>query len=343
MKKKAPIKISLLGLDNAGKTTILHVLSKTYNFEEEVKELAPTIQIKYHKRVLFDQALVFWDFGGQERFRAAYLNDPFYFLGLNALIFVIDIQDEMRFPIAIDYLSKILDILQKDTEWIERKEPIHICFSKVDFNLISENRIDYESRMNMLEELICRSFVGQKFKFYATSIYNLYSIVHLVSHSVQSYLKFTPEILHLFEDLQKSLGFTKALVYDHTGIVIAESDNTPVTYSSMDNTIHTIIGHHLRIFRQLEENDMHVKQTWDTDGTNSIFNIQFCLYDPIPLTSEKKETIENIKKERELINPYYQNYYFSLFIPKEKQKEGEKIIPDVVHSIRSILKKQFEL
>ena len=51
------------------------------------------------------------DFGGQDVYRKEYLEDKTKFKGTNLLVFVIDIQDEDKFPIAKKYLDDLWKII----------------------------------------------------------------------------------------------------------------------------------------------------------------------------------------------------------------------------------------
>src|SRR4051812_10569255 len=93
-------RILLLGLDAAGKSTILYKLKLG-----SVVNTVPTIgfnveQIEY-KRL----KLTCWDVGGQQRIRPLWRH---YFSGTHALIFVIDSNDRDRIGEAADELNQVL-------------------------------------------------------------------------------------------------------------------------------------------------------------------------------------------------------------------------------------------
>ena len=92
----------MLGLDGAGKTTILYKLKLG-----SVESTTPTIgfnveQIQY-KNINF----TVWDIGGQDRLRPLWRH---YYNGVNAMIFVIDINDTTRYK---EMLEEVI-ILQAD-------------------------------------------------------------------------------------------------------------------------------------------------------------------------------------------------------------------------------------
>lgn len=88
--KKTPkeLRILLLGLDNAGKTSCLKKLS-----EEEISHIMPTQGFNIKSLQQDGFKLNVWDIGGQRAIRPYWQN---YFTNTDALIFVIDSTDKRR-------------------------------------------------------------------------------------------------------------------------------------------------------------------------------------------------------------------------------------------------------
>lgn len=94
-------KIVMLGLDGAGKTTILYKLKLN-----ETVSTIPTIgfnveTVKPTKRISF----TVWDVGGQELLRPLWRH---YFQGCDGLIYIVDSSDKDRIAGAKDELDWIL-------------------------------------------------------------------------------------------------------------------------------------------------------------------------------------------------------------------------------------------
>ena len=87
--KKKEIKILLLGLDNAGKTTMLKSL-----LGETVKNLPPTKGFNFQKINYKNTDFQIWDLGGQKSIRKFW--DNYYEQQNDALIYVIDSSDTSR-------------------------------------------------------------------------------------------------------------------------------------------------------------------------------------------------------------------------------------------------------
>lgn len=98
------MRILMLGLDNAGKTTILYKL-KLGKTSTTVPTVGFNVETVKHKNVSF----AVWDCGGQERIRPLWRH---YFTGTNALIYVVDSSDLNR----LDELKKELQRVINDKE-----------------------------------------------------------------------------------------------------------------------------------------------------------------------------------------------------------------------------------
>ena len=87
-------KIGYLGLDNAGKTSIITAITKRFGFEEEVSKLMPTRKIARDAFRFLGVEFVRLDFGGQSQYREEYLKYPSkYISGTDLIYYVIDAQD----------------------------------------------------------------------------------------------------------------------------------------------------------------------------------------------------------------------------------------------------------
>ncbi|XP_065656236.1 uncharacterized protein LOC124814351 isoform X3 [Hydra vulgaris] len=113
-------RILLLGLDAAGKTTILYKLKLNENVSTiptigfNVEEVTPV------KNVTFTM----WDVGGQEKIRPLWRH---YYQGAEGLVFVVDASDVLRIQEAREELFSVL----KD-EGIEKGIPAVILANKQD-------------------------------------------------------------------------------------------------------------------------------------------------------------------------------------------------------------------
>jgi len=100
-KNKKELRILLLGLDNAGKTTILKALAS-----EDVSHITPTQGFNIKSVASNGIQLNVWDIGGQKSIRPYWRN---YFENTDVLIYVIDSADRPRFEESGAQLSELLE------------------------------------------------------------------------------------------------------------------------------------------------------------------------------------------------------------------------------------------
>mmetsp|Transcript_17857 Transcript_17857/g.18620 ORF Transcript_17857/g.18620 Transcript_17857/m.18620 type:complete len:200 (-) Transcript_17857:88-687(-) len=94
-------KLIMLGLDAAGKTTILYQL----RLGENIHTL-PTIGFNVEVVKCGKVEMTMWDIGGQDKIRPLW---RYYFQNTNGIIFVIDSVDKARLSIARTELNNILE------------------------------------------------------------------------------------------------------------------------------------------------------------------------------------------------------------------------------------------
>uniref|UniRef100_A0A7S1AUY8 ADP-ribosylation factor-like protein 3 n=1 Tax=Noctiluca scintillans TaxID=2966 RepID=A0A7S1AUY8_NOCSC len=99
-KDEKEARILMLGLDNAGKTTVLKKLS-----EEDITHIMPTQGFNIKSLVHEGYKLNVWDIGGQRTIRPYWSN---YFESSDALIYVIDSADKRRLEESGSELQELL-------------------------------------------------------------------------------------------------------------------------------------------------------------------------------------------------------------------------------------------
>jgi len=94
------MRILMLGLDAAGKTTVLYKLKLG-----EVVTTIPTVGFNVEKVEYRNISFTVWDVGGQDKIRRLW---RYYFLGTQGLVFVVDSSDRDRVEDAREELTKVL-------------------------------------------------------------------------------------------------------------------------------------------------------------------------------------------------------------------------------------------
>ncbi len=97
---KNEMRILMIGLDSAGKTSILYKL-KLDEMVTTIPTLGFNVECVQHKNVKFTM----WDVGGQERIRSLWM---YYLHGTHGLVFVVDCNDRDRIAEARFEMQHIL-------------------------------------------------------------------------------------------------------------------------------------------------------------------------------------------------------------------------------------------
>ncbi|KAF9580701.1 ADP-ribosylation factor-like protein 8B, partial [Lunasporangiospora selenospora] len=98
------MELTLVGLQNSGKTTLVNVIA-TNAFSED---MIPTVGFNMRKVTKGNVTMKLWDIGGQPRFRSMWER---YCRGVNAIVFVIDAADHDKLDAARTELRN-LDLKQ---------------------------------------------------------------------------------------------------------------------------------------------------------------------------------------------------------------------------------------
>ncbi|KAH7912468.1 ADP-ribosylation factor-like protein 2 [Hygrophoropsis aurantiaca] len=101
--KEKEMRVLFLGLDNAGKTTILKKLSG-----EDIMKVSPTLGFNIKTFIHGKYTLNIWDVGGQRTLRPYWRN---YFEQTDAIVWVVDSGDRMRMQ---DCKEELHALLQED-------------------------------------------------------------------------------------------------------------------------------------------------------------------------------------------------------------------------------------
>jgi small GTP-binding protein len=162
-----PKKIVIMGLDNSGKTSIVMCLKGVKNLSS-FAAIGPTRGIEYNKFRTLGSDFNIWDFGGQSQFREGYFNDfNEHIKGTTKFIYVIDIQDNERYDISLDYLTKIIKILEKRKNRFDFSLFLH----KYDTDLEINKKKNHIEAIQKLTEQIKHLFPPDfPYQIYKTSI-----------------------------------------------------------------------------------------------------------------------------------------------------------------------------
>lgn len=182
-------KIAILGLGNAGKTSIVKTV--LYQFEA-LMSLAPTKSVERTSIEFLGRELLIWDFGGQERYRQNYLNNPKkYFEGIRFIYYIIDSQDTKNLRESIAYFLKTFE---KAIEFSPEAK-LYLFFHKIDPEY--SGSVDFSEVENeFLEEILPK--IQEKAK-------NSPAIFHTSTHHPLSVISAFTQPMLSNEDIYETL------------------------------------------------------------------------------------------------------------------------------------------
>ena len=127
-------KIVILGLSNAGKTTLLNKLHDPGSTEETM----PTITFNLESLSFANVKLFVWDLAGQKNIRKYW---PLYFKNAAGVVFVVDLSDKETFEESKEELIKLL----RNEELNENAVSFLVFGNKIDLSQAKENGEMFES------------------------------------------------------------------------------------------------------------------------------------------------------------------------------------------------------
>ncbi|KAH0468078.1 hypothetical protein IEQ34_003111 [Dendrobium chrysotoxum] len=113
------MELSLIGLQNAGKTSLVNVIA-TGGYSED---MIPTVGFNMRKVTKGNVTIKLWDIGGQPRFRSMWER---YCRAVSAIVYVVDAADLNNLPISA---SELHDLLNKPSL---RGIPLLVLGNKID-------------------------------------------------------------------------------------------------------------------------------------------------------------------------------------------------------------------
>lgn len=99
---KEEMEVTLVGLQNSGKTTLVNVIASG----QFTEDMIPTVGFNMRKLTKGRVTLKIWDIGGQPRFRSMWER---YCRGVHAIVFVVDSADVQKLDTAKNELKNLLD------------------------------------------------------------------------------------------------------------------------------------------------------------------------------------------------------------------------------------------
>ena len=145
--KSSSRKIVLIGLDNAGKTCIARALRGLRDLGDYC-DLESTFGQDIKRTSVGGYKIALWDLGGQVDNRRSHIEEfDLKIQNADKIIFVVDIQERERYNEAIDYFSKILELLEDESSFPE----ILLLLHKYDYSIMEEEEY---SKSNLRKSIV---------------------------------------------------------------------------------------------------------------------------------------------------------------------------------------------
>ncbi len=228
-------KVLVSGLDEAGKTSLLSKFGERLGISDMIST-HPTKGVVRMKFGSTNLNLFIWDLGGQEEYRERYLSNPEqYFVQLDLLLYVIDVQDPERFDESLEYFDKILDSIIM----LEENPYILVFLHKVDPELKNDPKIllNIELLKDNINEFLKSKVFNFDIEMYLTSIYSLISrepqFAKYVKNLMSASHSLTDPTVRKVEGLGKTLEET-------LNAVIRLSESISTQLNDLDNRLRAI-------------------------------------------------------------------------------------------------------
>jgi small GTP-binding protein len=169
-------KILLLGLDNAGKSSIYLMLSKNANLLSYCS-LHPTQGLDIKTLDDAGDSYSIWDFGGQAEYRAQYLEKmQEHLTGVDKIIYVIDVQDVSRYGESLAYLQDITNYIKQEKQNFVFSIFLHKFDKNLDGNAQFRDEAIKENLVDKIDEIL-----GDVYhEIFKTTIFTLFQKTKMV-------------------------------------------------------------------------------------------------------------------------------------------------------------------
>ena len=164
-------KVLVIGLDNAGKTSVINTLQRDLGLDT-LLNIRPTKGIFREMVELQSLKLSLWDLSGQKQYREQFTVEEanIIFDEVDIILYVVDIQHSKRFQEVFNYLEEVLNIITK----FEEQPSIIVLFHKADPDFINTDvfRENYIGLRSVIDVQIEKANLTAHRDYYITSIYN---------------------------------------------------------------------------------------------------------------------------------------------------------------------------
>ncbi len=229
------MKLALLGLANAGKTSCLKALRREF---DAITSLKPTYGIERNAMEFLGKDLLVWDFGGQVTYRNKYLKEPEkHFSDIAYLYFIVDVQDEDAINPSITYFQEIF----KHAAAFSPNAKYILLFHKSDpdYDLEKQESIKHEF-LHEVEPLLAERNIPAY--IYQTSIYKPLSIITAFSQPLLGNEELGVSIAKTLEQFSKENEISYAILFTKNFYEIGHFKDEALAPEEMDEMLMKYLG-----------------------------------------------------------------------------------------------------
>jgi GTPase SAR1 family protein len=225
-------KILLVGLDYAGKTSILAVVQDKFSI---IKSLLPTRGVKREKLDFFGYPVISWDLGGQVQYREKlYFNRPeLFFTEADIMLYVVDTQDPDRFPEAANYFREVLKVL-KD---LHEKPEVLVVLSKSDQDI--RKTLQWQQNVTSIKNKfnsIVADYEEFKVDYCDTTVFQWETIMQMFSVALKKVSDTSEIIQHILEEFSHQVEAKASSLVSMDGLIFGSFTGSDTDEMLVNNT-----------------------------------------------------------------------------------------------------------
>ncbi|KKN15497.1 hypothetical protein LCGC14_0985430 [marine sediment metagenome] len=225
-------KILMIGLDAAGKTSILAVVQDKFSI---IKSLLPTRGVKREKLDFFGYPIISWDLGGQVQYREKlYFNRPeLFFTDADIMLYVVDTQEPERIPEAANYFREVLKAFVE----LNEKAAIVIVLSKSDQDIRKglqwqQNVTSIKNKFNSIVD----EFEQFSIDYCDTSIFQRETIMQMFSIALKKVSETSEIIEHILEEFAEIVEAKASSLVSMDGLIFGSYTKSDTDEMIVNNT-----------------------------------------------------------------------------------------------------------
>ncbi|MBN2150618.1 MAG: hypothetical protein JW839_04130 [Candidatus Lokiarchaeota archaeon] len=238
------VKILFAGLDSAGKTSFLNAMEEKYS---TLPNIRPTFGPDRREFSIFGFTISNWDLGGQKAYRNEYIQEKDrYFTSLNALFYVVDIQDERRDDEAFSYLKSIVDVLDE----VKEDPSIVVCWHKCDKDIAA--RPETADRIAKMEARLAQVLGQRKARTFKTSIFDKWTLLKAFSQGLISVSPKTMIIDSQLKEFARKTFSSAVMLLDSNHLLLGSHTTSP----ALREVCEAIVPHFAAASERVEQYDI---------------------------------------------------------------------------------------